>query len=146
MAAKWGAPIAAATDHKHAPQIGQAATTQTQARDDHLLKAATQAQAVAPLPNGMADISLVVKMARFMARERGAEWALKPPQAKGAREARQQVKAATNYRVDQVAQKESGRPQIIQKFRELTATQTPPAEFGRAVHAEAIRRGNRKAK
>jgi len=146
MATKWGTPIAAATVHKHAQQMGQAATTQTQAREDQLMNAATQAQAVAPLPNGLEVFCLVVMMDGFMARERGEDWALKPPEAKGARVAWHEVKAATIYRVDQVAQKESGRRQILQKFWVLSPTQTPPAEFGRAVHAEAIRRGMGKAK
>jgi hypothetical protein len=88
---------------------------------------------------------LVVMMDGFMARERGTDWALKPPEAKGARVAWHEVKAATIYRVDQVAQKASGRRQILQKFWVLAPTQTPPQEFGRAVHAEAIRRGMGKA-
>ena len=145
-ATKWGTPIAAATVHKHAQQMGQAATPQTQGREDQLMNAATQAQAVAPLPNGLEVFCLVVMMDGFIACERGEDWALKPPEAKGARVAWHEVKAATIYRVDQVAQKESGRRQILQKFWVLAPTQTPPAEFGRAVHAEAIRRGMGKAK
>jgi hypothetical protein len=109
------------------------------------MTAATQAQAVAPLPNGLELFCLVVMMDGFMARERGTDWALKPPEAKGARVAWHEVKAATIYRVDQVAQKASGRRQILQKFWVLAPTQTPPQEFGRAVHAEAIRRGMGKA-
>jgi len=54
----------------------------------------------------------------------GEDWALKPPEAKGARVAWHEVKAATIYRVDQVAQKESGRRQILQKFWVLSPTQT----------------------
>jgi hypothetical protein len=84
---------------------------------------------------------LVVMMDGFMVRERGVDWALKPPEAKGSRVEYHEVKAATIYRVDQVAEKESGRRQILQKFWVLTPTQTPPQEFGRTVHAEAIRRG-----
>jgi len=141
MAAKWGTPLAAATIHKHTQQTGPAATAQTQARQEQLMTAATQAQAIAPRPNGLECFCLVVMMDGFMARERGPDWALKPPEAIGARVAWHEVKAATIYRVDQVAQKESGRRQILQKFRVLPPTQTPPVEFGRAVQAEAIRRG-----
>ena len=115
MTTQWGAPIAAATVHKHAQQMGPAATTQTQAREDQLMNAATPAQAVAPLPNGLKVFCLVVMMDGFMARERGKEWALKPPETAGVRVAWQEVKVATICRVDQVAQKESGRRQMEDK-------------------------------
>jgi hypothetical protein len=146
MATKWGTPLVASTIHKHAQQMGQEAAAQTQAREEQLMTAATQAQAIAPLPNGLEVFSLVVMMDGFMARERGPDWALKPPEAKGSRVAWHEVKAATIYRVDQVAEKASGRRQILQKFWVLAPTQTPPQEFGRAVHAQAIRRGMGKAK
>jgi hypothetical protein len=145
MATKWGTPIAASTIHKHAQRMGREAALQTKEREEQLMAAATQAQAVAPLPNGLELFCLVVMMDGFMARERGTDWALKPPEAKGARVAWHEVKAATIYRLDQVAQKASGRRQILQKFWVLAPTQTPPQEFGRAVHAEAIRRGMEKA-
>ena len=141
MATKWGTPLVAATIHKHAQQMGQAAAAQTQEREERLMNAATQAQAMAPLPNGLELFCLVVMMDGFMARERGPDWALKPPEAQGSRVQWHEVKAATIYRVDQVAQKESGRRQLLQKFWVLAPTQTPPEQFGRAVHAEAIRRG-----
>lgn len=141
MATKWGTPLVASTIHKHAQQIGQAAAAQTREREAQLRQAATQAQAIAPPPNGLERFCLVVMMDGFMARERGPDWALKPPEAPGARVAWHEVKAATIYRVDQVAEKASGRRQIIQKFWVLAPTRTPPLEFGRAVQAEAIRRG-----
>jgi hypothetical protein len=146
MATKWGTPIVASTIHKHAQQMGREATAQTKVREEQLMAAATQAQAIAPLPNGLEVFCLVAMMDGFMARERGVDWALKPPEAKGSRVEYHEVKAATIYRVDQVAQKESGRRQILQKFWVLAPTQTPPQEFGRAVHAEAIRRSMGKAK
>ena len=145
MAAKWGTPIAASTIHKHAQAIGQEAAAQAQEREEQLMQAATQTRALAPLPNGLEVFCLVVMMDGFMARERGVDWALKPPETKGSRVAWHEVKAATIYRVDQVAQKESGRRQILQKFWVLAPPQTPPHEFGRAVQAEAIRRGMGKA-
>jgi hypothetical protein len=146
MATKWGTPITASTIHKHAQQMGREAAAQTKDREEQLMNAATQLEAIAPLPNGLEVFCLVVMMDGFMARERGVDWALKPPEAKGSRIEWHEVKAATIYRVDQVAQKESGRRQILQKFWVLAPTQTPPGEFGRAVHAEAIRRGMGKAK
>jgi hypothetical protein len=146
LAAKWGTPIAASTIHKQAQQIGQVAAAQTNAREEQLLEATTQAQAIAPLPNGLEVFCLVAMMDGFMARERGPDWAVKPPEAKGSRVEWHEVKAATIYRVDQVAQKESGRRQILQKFWVLAPTHTPPQEFGRRVHAEAIRRGMGRAK
>src|SRR5208337_1222389 len=119
---------------------------QTKEREEQLMTAATQAQAIAPLPNGLELFCLVVMMDGFMARERAVDWALKPPEAKGSRGEWHEVKAATVYRGDQVAQKESGRRQLLQKFWVLAPTQTPPEEFGRAVHAEASRRSMGKAK
>jgi hypothetical protein len=145
MATKWGTPLAASTVHKHAQQMGREAAAQTKVREQHLLDGATQAQAIAPLPNGLEVFCLVVMMDGFMARQRGPDWALKPPEAKGSRVEWHEVKAATIYRVNQVAEKASGRRQILQKFWVLAPTQTPPEEFGRAVHAEAIRRGMGKA-
>jgi hypothetical protein len=139
MATKWGTPLAASTVHKHAQQMGREAAAQTKVREQHLMDGATQAQAIAPLPNGLEVFCPVVMMDGFMARERGPDWALKPPEAKGSRVEWHEVKAATIYRVDQVAEKASGRRQILQKFWVLAPTQTPPEEFGRAVHAEAIR-------
>ena len=146
IATRWGTPLVASTIHKHAQQMGQEAAAQTQAREQQLMNPATQPQAIAPLPNGLEVFCLVVMMDGFMARERGPDWALKPPEAKGSRVEWHEVKGATIYRVDQVAQKESGRRQIIEKLWVLAPTQTPPEEFGRAVHAEAIRRGMGKAK
>ena len=146
MAAKWGTPLAASTVHKHAQQMGREAAAQTKVREQQLMDGATQTQAMAPLPNGLDVFCLVVMMDGFMARERGPDWALKPPEAKGSRVEWHEVKAATIYRVDQVAEKASGRRQILQKFWVLAPTQTPPGEFGRAVHAEAIRRGMGQAK
>ena len=52
MATKWGTPIAASTIHKHAQRMGREAALQTKEREEQLMAAATQAQAVAPLPNG----------------------------------------------------------------------------------------------
>ena len=145
MATKWGTALAASTIHKHAQQMGREAAAHAEQREEQLMNAGTQAQAIAPLPNGLELFCLVVMMDGFMARERGPDWALKPPEIKGSRIEWHEVKAATIYRVDQVAQKESGRRQILQKFWVLAPTQTPPQEFGRAVHAEAIRRGMGKA-
>ena len=145
MATKWGTALVASTIHKHAQQMGQEAAAQAKQREEQLMNAATQAQGIAPLPNGLERFCLVAMMDGFMARERGPDWALKPPEVKGSRIAWHEVKAATIYRVDQVAQKESGRRQILQKFWVLAPTQTPPEQFGRAVHAEAIRRGMGKA-
>ena len=146
MAAKWGTPLVASTIHKHAQLMGQEAALQAKAREEQLMNPTTQAQAIAPLPNGLDVFCLVVMMDGFMARERGADWGLKPPEAAGSRVEYHEVKAATIYRVDQLVKKQSGRGQLLQKFWVLAPPQTPPEEFGRAVHAEAIRRAMGKAK
>ena len=85
IATKWGTPLVASTIHKHAQQMGQEAAAQTQAREAQLMNTATQAQAIAPLPNGLEIFCLVVMMDGFMARKRGPDWALKPPEAGFAR-------------------------------------------------------------
>jgi hypothetical protein len=145
MASKWGAPIAASTIHKLVQKTGQKAQTQTQARDEQLLDPALQARAMAPLPNATALFSLVIMMDAFMVRERGPDWGLKPPDAPGSRVEWHDVKAAAIYRVDQVAEKASGRRLIVQKQWVLAPGRTPPQEFGRQVYAEAVRRGMGKA-
>jgi hypothetical protein len=145
MATKWGTPLVASTIHKHAQLMGQEAAVQAKQREEQLMNAATQANAIAPPPNGLEQFCLVAMMDGFIARERGPDWALKPPEAKASRIGWHEIKAATIYRVDQVAEKELGRRQILEKFWVLAPPRTPPAEFGRAVHAEAIRRGMGKA-
>jgi len=145
MAAKWGTPIAAATIHKQVQKAGRKAQAQTQAREEQLLDPARQAQAMAPPPNGTALFSLVIMMDAFMARERGPDWGLKPVTAPGSRVEWHDVKAGTIYRVDQVAEKDSGRRLIVQKQWVLAPDRTPPQEFGRQVYAEAVRRGLGKA-
>ncbi len=145
MATKWGTPLVAATIHKHAQIMGQEAALQAKAREEQLMHPATQAQAIAPPPNGLAVFCLVVMMDGFMARQRGVDWGLKPPETKGARVAYHEGKAAPISRVDQLAHKESGRGQILQKFWVVAPTQSLPEEFGRAVQAEALRRGMGKA-
>jgi hypothetical protein len=141
MAAKWGTPIAASTIHKLVQQMGARAQTQNQAREEQLLDPARQTPALAPRPNGLAIFSLVIMMDGFMARERGPDWGLKPAEAPGSRVEWHEVKAGTIFRVDQVAEKASGRRLIVQKQWVLAPGRTPPQEFGRRVYAEAVRRG-----
>lgn len=74
-----------------------------------------------------------------MVRERGEQWGLKPADAAGDRVAWHELKVATIFRLSDRAQTQTGRPMLLDKFQVLL--RGDPHEFGRRVHAQALRRG-----
>ena len=77
---------------------------------------------------------------------------LKPAEAAGSRVEWRDLKLAVIYRLDQLVELSGGaaatppRRQILQKFWVAAPSGTPPQEFGRHVHAQALRRGMAGAK
>lgn len=153
MAASWGVKISATSIHKHVQHLGSKAQRQEQARTERALDAATRPvvarQAQAQAPNALRGYSLVISMDAWKARHRGPDWGLKPPTAPGTRIEWKDMKLAVIYRLDQLVEKAppqadpaaKPRRQILEKFWVTSAADTPPEEFGRLVHAEALRRG-----
>ena len=153
MATHWGVNIGASSIHKHVQRLGAKAQQQEQARAQRALDAATRPevarQAQAQAPNALPRYSLVISMDAWKVRERGPDWGLKPLTAPGQRVDWKDLKLAVIYRLDQLVEKAppqtdptaKPRRQILQKFWVATPSNTPPEEFGRLVHAEALRRG-----
>jgi hypothetical protein len=85
--------------------------------------------------------SLVIMMDGWQMRERGVQWGAPPQDAKLERIAWHEVKSAVMYRLEQRAENQSGRGQLIEKKVVACAPNTAPLEFGAAVQAEAMRCG-----
>ena len=87
------------------------------------------------------ELSLVLMMDGWMARERGADWGASPRKKDPQRIAWHEIKSAIIYRLEQRAEKASGRGLLLEKFIVACPPQTAPVDFGAAVEVEARRRG-----
>ena len=76
-----------------------------------------------------------------MARERGPDWGAGPRKKDPQRVDWREIKSAVIYRLEQRAQKDSGRGMLLEKYVVASPPETPPLEFGQQVHHEAMRRG-----
>jgi hypothetical protein len=130
LTAKWGSPVADSTIRVHARRLGQRAEQQVQQR----LAAPAGAPAKAAAPAG-----LVIMMDGWMARQRGADWGRDRTVTDATRVAWHEIKGAVIYRLEQAGQTAGGRGMLTEKW--TVAWQGEPLEFGRRVHAEALRRG-----
>jgi hypothetical protein len=158
MARHWGVKISATAIHKHVQSLGREAQRQQELRTEQALHPATRAtvarQAQAQAPNALPEYNLVISMDAWKGRERGEDWGLKPAAAAANRVEWRDLKLAVIYRMDQVVEKSPAsddpatrpRRQILQKFWVGVPSGTAPEEFGRQVHAEALRRGMAHAK
>jgi len=127
LAATWGTPVSDGCIHQQVAKLGQKAQK---------IKLPTEAACAAQPP-----FSLVIMMDGWMARERGRDWGAglrkKDPQRVDWRE----IKSAVIYRLEQRAQKASGRGMLLEKYVVATPPETSPVDFGQQVHQEALRRG-----
>jgi hypothetical protein len=158
MARSWGVKIGSTTIYKHVQIMGREAQRQQQARTERALNPATRAevtqQAEARAPNALKAYSLVISIDAWKARERGSDWGLKPAGTPASRVDWRDLKLAVIYRLDQLVEKPPSstdpatrpRREILEKFWVATPSGTEPEEFGRQVHAEALRQGMAKAK
>jgi hypothetical protein len=142
VARKWGCPVGDdSTIHSHVVKAGGRAGGLARARVDRALDVSTRAEVVAEAaaeaPRG--PFSLVVMMDGWMARERGPDWGLKPPEKQGDRVCWHEVKTGVVFRLESRAESQSGRRMLIEKYCE--AWQGDPHEFGRRLYAQALRRG-----
>jgi hypothetical protein len=158
LAKTWGVNIGATTIRKHVQILGTQARRQqelrtTRALDPHLRPEVLQ-EAQTQAPNALKAFSLVIMMDAWKGRERGPDWGLLPATAAGERVAWRDLKVAVIYRLDQVVEKPPAnsdpatrpRREILEKFWVATASGTKPEEFGRQVHAQALRRGMAQAR
>lgn len=141
VAGMWGVELDDSTIHAHVQLAGERSAALRAARVERALSTETRADVVgearANLPS--APFSLVIMMDGWMVRERGAQWGLKPPETQADRVEWREMKSAIVFRIDQRCQSQSGRPMILEK--NYVACRGTPDEFGRQVHAEALRRG-----
>lgn len=127
MAKTWGTPLSDSRIHHHIQTLGATAET-------------LDLPAPAPAPC-QPEFSLVIQMDGWMVRERGPDWGAGPRQKNPERIAWHESKSAVIYRLEQRAEKASGRGLLIEKFIASTAPLTSPVDFGAVVQAEARRRG-----
>jgi hypothetical protein len=156
MARNWGVKVSATAIHKYVQRLGREAQRQQELRTERTLNPTTRAEMVrqgqALAPNALKEFNLLISIDAWKARERGKDWGLKPADAAGKRIDWRDLKLAVIYRLDQLVELSSGaagsrpRRQILQKFWVAVPSLTSPQEFGRHVHAEALRRGMAGAK
>lgn len=158
MAGSWGVKIGSTTIHKHVQRLGGEAQRQEELRTERALNPVTRREvtreAQAKAPNACQEYNLVISIDAWKGRERGKDWGLKPAAATGSRVEWRDLKLAVIYRLDQLVEKTLSsadpatrpRREILQKFWVAAPSGTLPAEFGRHVHAQALRRGMAQAK
>jgi hypothetical protein len=96
-------------------------------------------RATAPAPPR--PFSLVIMMDGWMARERGPDWGRSRRRHRSERVCWHEIKSSVIYQLHHRAESAGGRGLLIEKFVVATPPDTPPVDFGEAVHAEALRRG-----
>ncbi len=89
--------------------------------------------------------TMIIMMDGWMARHRGPQWGLKPPEKSADRVHWHEIKSAVIFRLDQRVQTAGGRSILVKKHAVAVPAQTEPADFAQHVHAEAIRLGLAKA-
>lgn len=132
MAATWGTPVSDGAIHRQVRRLGARAPA---------LKL--------PIPAGIPaepPFSLVIMMDGWMARERGPDWGAGPLQKDPRRVEWREIKSAVIYRLEQRVENARGRGLLVEKYVVASPPETAPADFGTAVHAEALRRGLGRAK
>ena len=132
MATTWGTPVSDGCIHRQVQELGQKVPT---------LKL--------PTPTPIKDeppFSLVIMMDGWMTRERGPDWGAGARKKDPQRVEWREIKSAVIYRLEQRVENARGRGLLLEKFAVATPPETSPVDFGKAVHAEAQRRGMGRAK
>lgn len=145
-AAQWaGLAISPSVIHEHVRRAAGKAQGQQDRRVSRALDPRTRDEAEREVAEqlGSRDFSLVLMIDGWMRRERGADWGLKPADAKGERVDWKETKSAIVFRLDNRVDNK-GRPVITEKF--YVSWHGDPEELGRRLHAEALRRGLRLAR
>lgn len=129
------------TIHRHVQEAGELAREQEALRERALAVPARRRQLAAQGARraGPGEFSLVIMVDGWMSRDRGAQWGLKPSDAKGERACWREVKTGIVFRVQDRAQSASGRPMVIEKA--VVAHQGEWPGLAGKLQAEALRRG-----
>jgi hypothetical protein len=146
LLAKFDVPISDSTLHTLVARRGQRAQAQSEQRVDRFLDPQSRPQAIKQcLPQGRhKEFSLILMMDAWKGRYRGANWGQHAPSKKEDHVRWQDIKSAVIYRLDHHVQKPGGRGIISQKS--IVSYHGEPEEFGRRVHAQALRAGLTEAK
>jgi len=133
MATRWGSPVSDDLIRDQVQRVGERACKAP------VPLAATPSQQEPPF-------SLVIMMDGWFVRERGAEWAAPKEQTTTERIAWREVKTAVVFRLEHLAQSDSGRGLILEKKVVACPPGTDPLEFGAAVQAQATACGLARAR
>ncbi len=141
VAQKWGTEADDSTIHAHVQEAGTWAEALREERIERALDPETRADVVREAGEDLpaSPFSLVIMMDGWMIRERGEQWGLKPPETKADRVEWREMKSGIIFRLEDRGATDSGRRFIVEKYYE--AHRGEPYEFGRALYAEALRRG-----
>lgn len=129
LAAKWGCPVDDSTLHALVQRVGDKAEEQLQER----LASTPKELEPRRKPSELA----VLLMDGWLARFRGPGWGKKKTQKK--RVEWHEIKTGVFYLQEQAAQKPNGRGVLSDKV--IVSWQGEPAELGRRLNWEAVRRG-----
>lgn len=132
MAKCWGTEISDDLVHGHVKQSGQKALGLNLPPEK-------------PVVLGP-EFSMMIMMDGWMVRERGADWGASPRKRKAERIEWHEIKSAVIFRLEQQVKTTAGRGMLLEKFVVACPPLTEPVDFGKAVQAEAIRRGLGRAK
>lgn len=146
LLSKFNVSISDSTLHALVVRRGKRAQAQSEARVDRFLAPQSRAQAIQEsLPSGtQKEFSLIIMMDAWKARYRGLNWGQEAPSKNEDHVRWQDIKSAVIYRLDHHVKKPQGRGMISQKS--IVSYQGEPEEFGRRVHAQALRQGFTEAK
>lgn len=141
VAEKFGCPVSDSVIHAHAQKRGAQALEAESKRVKDVEWPATREQIskIAKEIQASWPFDLIIMMDGWMNRQRGPDWAKKPPEAPGARVEWHEIKTAVIFRLDHQARSAGGRGMVIEKF--VVCHQGDPWEFCRRTYAEAVRRG-----
>lgn len=148
VAACWGAPAGAddSTIHRHVQKAGTRSREAEKQRERDSQIPAKREEIVrrAGAQHHKGTFSLIIMVDGWMARERGADWGLRPAEAPGSRVAWHETKTAIILRVEDRAKTASGRPLVLEKA--VVAHQGEWDGLAKKLSAEALRRGLEQAK
>jgi hypothetical protein len=140
VAGAWGVAVTDSLIHTHVQKAGQRAEACAESRMRRALAPETRAEVAAEAGRETPeDFDLAIMMDGWMARERGADWGLKPPEKQGDRVAWHEMKAGIVFRLDARAKTQTGRRALVEKFVEMVRGE--PFEFGQRLYALALRHG-----
>lgn len=147
VAAAWGSPVCDdSTFHRLVQKAGARAREEEKRRERESRIPAFREAMIrrAGEKNPPGSFSLLIMMDGWMARERGSQWGLKPPETKADRVSWREMKTAIVLRVEDRAKTASGRPMVIEKA--TVAHQGEWDGLAKKLYAEALRCGLRQAR